>query len=148
MDTVQTYISQPNNGEGEVVSLPHYVVFDPQTRVVGYLGISLTGLADGVPGTPIAEDKFNEISQLISQNKLVTFNKDGSVTAEDKPLPPIKQQAQTEYDSIMSQAAQLTAMRRTFGPKTIAYVEVLEDIISGKDTTTTTLPQAPSDLQS
>ena len=48
----------------------------------------------------------------------------------------------------MSQAAQLTAMRRTFGPKTIAYVEVLEDIISGKDTTTTTLPQAPSDLQS
>lgn len=130
--------------ENTTVDLPHYVVYDEKTRVVQYLGMSLSGIS-GSPGSSISEDLFNEISTLISNNKIVTYKEDGTITSEDKPALPIKEQAQNAYDALMANAPQLAVRGKTFGPKTNAYADALENIIQGKDTTSTSLPTAPDD---
>lgn len=60
--------------------------------------------------------------------------------------PSLKYLAQSALNYVMSQAPSLTVMGEVFGPNTRAYVQKLQAIANGTDTTSTELPTMPSDL--
>lgn len=72
---------------------------------------------------------------------------DGKVVPYAPPTPviPLKEQASAAMQQVQQQAAMTTAMGGTFGPQMQAYVRALRAILNGTDTTSTTLPAAPSD---
>lgn len=63
------------------------------------------------------------------------------------PVPlPLKTQAQSALSSVQEQAPMIVAMGQSFGEKTKTYVNALNAIIDGNDTTSTELPTKPDKL--
>lgn len=75
---------------------------------------------------------------------------DGDMVPYTPPpyVPPLKEQATAAMQTVQQQASMASAMGETFGPQMQAYVKQLRAIISGSDTTSTELPQAPDEVSS
>lgn len=69
-----------------------------------------------------------------------------TIEPEQAKQQRLKEQAQTELQTIMNQAPSLTVMGEVFGPNTRECVQKLRTIANGTDTTSTELPAVPSDL--
>lgn len=57
----------------------------------------------------------------------------------------LKEQAQDAFQQARQEFSDLQMMGKTFGPQMQSYVRTLQAIINGTDTTSTTLPVAPTD---
>ena len=86
-----------------------------------------------------------EWDDLTQGRKGLVALSDGKIMPYTPPPPPLKQQARQAFQQVQQQAAMTSAMGETFGPGMQAYVRTLRAIISGTDTTSTTLPTAPAD---
>lgn len=69
----------------------------------------------------------------------------GTIIQGPSPVIPLKERATAAMQQVQQQATMTSAMGETFGPEMQAYVRALRAIISGADTTSTTLPTAPTD---
>lgn len=68
----------------------------------------------------------------------------GTLSTAPAPVTPLKDQAQAALQNVQQQASMVSAMGETFGPQTRDYVTKIRAIINGSDTTSTTLPQTPT----
>lgn len=59
--------------------------------------------------------------------------------------PSLADQAAVAMQKVQQQAAMAFAMGQEFGPQMKSYVQALQAIINGSDTTSTTLPTAPAE---
>lgn len=133
-------MSEDNNNS---VSVFYYAVIDPETRIVQcwYQLFS-----------PATADNFVKISQS-DYEKLSTLSgakidEHGVLTPYQPPISQeaLKSMAAYSMQTVQSQAAMATAMGQVFGPQMRDYVQKLRAILDGTDTTSTTLPDAPSDV--
>lgn len=62
-----------------------------------------------------------------------------------QPPLPLKEQAQSAFRRARQEFSRLQMMGQTFGPQMQAYMRNLDAILSGTDTSSTTLPAAPND---
>lgn len=72
---------------------------------------------------------------------------DGKIVPYTPPIhaPSLTNQAITAMEKVQQQAAMSFAMGQSFGSQMKSYVQALQAIINGSDTTSTTLPTAPAD---
>lgn len=130
-------------------ALSHYWAVLDEKRNVQYFMAWATPINDPL-FFQVTNGQYRQMSYLRDTlNKGVHIAKDGQVTSFDPPPPPpppLKEQAQSALSEVQSQAPMLVAMGECFGPRTQAYVKALQAIITGADTTSTTLPAQAATL--
>lgn len=120
----------------------YYALIDPETRIVQLCYQMFA---------PSKEENFVQISKA-DYDKFYTLpgaklDENGAITPYQPPVSKeaVKSMAGYAMQTVNSQAAFVSAMGATFGPKMKEYVNKLEDILDGRDTTSTELPTAPAD---
>lgn len=124
----------------------YWAVLDQDRKVLYY--ISWEG-GEACPANfyRVTNGQFRMIEYLRWTKKLdVHISEEGSITTSIPPQPPLRDQAQSAFSNIQSQAPMIVAMGESFGPQTQAYVKALQAIINGADTTSTALPTRPGEL--
>lgn len=109
----------------------------PPPQTSDYASVQIQGMRDNA-WPPLVTP--SDISNL-------GLTPDGQIVPCPQPVytPPLKDQAGSARQRVQQQAAMVVAMGETFGPKMRAYVQALQAIINGTDTTSTALPTAPAD---
>lgn len=119
-------------------------------QIVGWSAIEADtlptcGTAAGMKAVQLPEMNASDWDDLTQGRKGSVALSDGKIVPYTPPPPPLKEQATTAMQNVQQQAAMTSAMGEVFGPQMQAYVRALRAIISGTDTTSTTLPTAPAD---
>lgn len=131
----------------------YYAQYDPKATqpapVLGWYNMWEFSDLDGLPPLsqllPLSETFWAEHIASAQTSRAV---QDGKIVTYTPPPPPLKERAQTAMQTVQQQASMASAMGETFGPQMQAYVKQLRAIISGSDTTSTELPQAPDEVSS
>lgn len=73
--------------------------------------------------------------------------KDGKIVAYTPPsyVTPLSMQAQNALQTVQQKAAMVAAMGETFGPNMRNYVQILQSIANGSETTRNDLPLPPEE---
>lgn len=128
----------------------YYAHYDPTAQqpapVIGWYDMWGYSSLDGMPPLsellPLSADFWQK---HITEPQTSQAVQDGTIVAYTPPPPPLKDQANAAMQQIQQQASMVSAMGETFGPSMRDYVKALRAIINGSDTTSTTLPTAPTE---
>lgn len=124
------------------VTVFYYAAIDPETRIVQCC-YPLFSPATAENFVKISQSDYEKFSTLPGAK----VDGNGALVPYQPPISKegFKSMAAYSLQAVQSQAVMITAMGKVFGPEMRSYVEQLQAIIDGADTTSTTLPTAPAD---
>ncbi len=115
---------------------------DHPTPVTGW--IDAWGMSDTAWLPPASQMQPLTADQWSARQPTGQAVQSGTIVAHVPAAPTLAQQAQSAMAWVNQQAGVATAMGETFGGAMKIYVQTLQAIIAGTDTTSTTLPTQPA----